>query len=70
MAAVSAWAVAWDQGLGPVSAAVWAAAWGAAWGAAREAALATVTRDLITPGQFDKLYGPWASVMEGTDKNG
>ena len=32
--------------------------------AARDAALALVVRDLITPEQFDRLYGPWASVME------
>ena len=32
--------------------------------AARPAALALVVRDLITPEQFDRLYGPWASVME------
>ena len=31
--------------------------------AARDAALALVVRDLITPEQFDRLYGPWASVM-------
>lgn len=37
-----------------------AAAGGAAWAAA----LALVVRDLITPEQFDVLYGPWASVME------
>ena len=45
-------------------------AWYAAWkagrrrDAARPAALALVVRDLITPEQFDLLYGPWASVME------
>ena len=32
--------------------------------AARDAALALVVRDLITPEQFDLLYGTWASVME------
>ena len=32
--------------------------------AAWPAALALVVRDLITPEQFDLLYGPWASVME------
>ena len=43
-----------------------AAAWDAVavWTAARDAALALVVRDLITPEQFDLLYGPWASVME------
>jgi hypothetical protein len=38
------------------------AAWPAA-SAAWPAALALVVRDLITPEQFDRLYGPWASVM-------
>ena len=32
--------------------------------AAWDAAFALVVRDLITPEQFDRLYGPWASVME------
>jgi hypothetical protein len=40
------------------------AAWDAAWDAARAAALALLTCDLITPEQFDLLYGPWASVVE------
>ena len=40
------------------------AAWGAAWRAAADAVVALVVRDLITPEQFDVLYGPWASVME------
>ena len=38
------------------------AAWPAA-SAARDAAFVLVVRDLITPEQFDLLYGPWASVM-------
>ena len=45
-----------------------AAAWGvardAARGAAGAAARGLVVRDLITPEQFDVLYGPWASVIE------
>ena len=49
--------------------AAWDAARDAAWGAARDAAwdaaIALLVRDLITPEQFDLLYGPWASVMEG-----
>ena len=45
--------------------AAWGAAWGAAWDAARNAALALVVRDLISQKQFQVLYGPWASVMEG-----
>jgi hypothetical protein len=48
--------------------AAWDAAWGAArdaaWAAARGAARALLVRDLITPDQFDRLYGPWASVIE------
>jgi len=51
----AAWAVAWD--------AAWDAAWAAAWSAARSAAWALMVKDLITPEQFDLLYGPWASVM-------
>ena len=40
------------------------AAWDAARSAAADAVVALVVRDLITPEQFDVLYGPWASVME------
>jgi hypothetical protein len=29
-----------------------------------DALVALLARDLITPDQFDKVYGPWASVME------
>ena len=47
---------AWD--------AAWSAAWSAAWCAAWDVVVALVVRDLITPEQFDVLYGPWASVME------
>ena len=65
-ARVAAWVAAttgaWD--------AAWAAAWAAAaaaraaaWDAARVAARALVVRDLISPEQFDILYGPWASVI-------
>ena len=35
----------------------------AAWDAAWDAVSALVVRDLITPEQFDLLYGPWASVI-------
>ena len=41
------------------------AAQAAAWHAAWDAALALVVRDLITPEQFDVLYGPWACAIEG-----
>ena len=46
------------------SGAAWNAAWNAAYDTALVAALGLVVRDLITPEQFDLLYGPWASVME------
>ena len=45
--------------------AAWDASRDAAWVAAWDAAIALLVRDLITPEQFDLLYGPWASVMEG-----
>ena len=35
----------------------------AAWGAARDAALATLTRDLITGNQYDLLMAPWRTVI-------
>jgi len=62
----AAWYAAW-YAAGTWEAAVtaaWDAALGAAWDAARDAVLALVVRDLITPEQFETLYGPWASVME------
>ena len=40
------------------------AAWDAARGAARGAALALISKDLITPEQFNTLYDPWRKVME------
>ena len=47
--------------------AAWYATWGAAWDSARDAAgdaaLALTVKDLITPDQFDLLYGPWEKVM-------
>jgi hypothetical protein len=43
--------------------AAWYAAGEAAGSAARDAAWALMVKDLITPEQFDLLYGPWASVM-------
>ena len=64
----AAWGAAWDAAWDAAWGAAWGAAWDAAWGAARTAAgdsaLALLVRDLITPEQFDVLYGPWASVME------
>ena len=44
--------------------AAWGAAWDAAWvAAARDAALATLVRDLITPKQYDLLMAPWRTVI-------
>ena len=61
----AAWGAAWDAAWGAAWDAARDAAWGAAWGAARDAALALLVCDLITAEQFDALYGPWASVIEG-----
>jgi len=36
---------------------------GAAWGAARDAALATLTQDLMSPDQHTLLMGPWNAVI-------
>lgn len=66
------------NGLGIAWRAAWGAAQGAAWGAARAAAqeaaqgaawgaAALLTRDLITPEQFDVLYGPWKEVIGDDD---
>ena len=67
----AAWDAAWDAAW---YAAAWDAARGAAWDAARGAAGdaawyaagALVVRDLITPKQFDLLYGPWRTVIEAS----
>ena len=39
------------------------AARAAAWDAARDATLATLVRDLITPKQHDMLMAPWRTVI-------
>lgn len=56
-----------DAAGGAARNAAWIAAWGAARNAAGDAAggvaWAYVTRDLITPEQFQLLAGPWISVM-------
>ena len=61
-------AAAWYDDRTAAWKAAWYAAWYAAVDAARDAAwyaiLALLVSDLITPEQFDLLYGPWASVME------
>ena len=54
---------AWDAARSAAWDAAWDAAWAAAWSAARSAAWALMVKDLITPEQFDLLYGPWALVM-------
>jgi hypothetical protein len=67
----AAWYAARDAARDAARYAAWYAAWGAAWyavwyatrDAARYAALALIVKDLITPEQFEILYGPWASVM-------
>ena len=72
-ALAAAWDAAWVAARAAARAAAldaaldaaWDAALDAAWVAARAATLALVVKDLITPEQFDLLYGPWASVMEG-----
>jgi hypothetical protein len=61
----AAWGAAGDAAWGAAGRAAWGAARYAAWGAARDAARALVVRDLISPEQFDVLYGPWASVVGG-----
>lgn len=61
-----------DAALGTTREAAWDAArdavlgtaWDAAWRTARDAALAVLVQDLITPDQFQALYGPWARVID------
>jgi hypothetical protein len=59
----AAWSAARDAAGDAAVGAAWDAAVGAAWDAARYAAWALMVKDLITPEQFDLLYGPWALVM-------
>ena len=58
---------AWNAALNAARNAAWYAAWNAArnaaWYAAWNAARALVTRDLITPDQFQTLAGPWIEVI-------
>jgi hypothetical protein len=62
----AAWAAAWRGSRLAARNVAWHAARSAtgnvAWHAARNAASALVVRDLITPEQFDTLYGPWESA--------
>ena len=60
----AAWGAVWNAARDAAWDAVWNAARTAARDAAGNSALALLVRDLITPEQFDVLYGPWASVME------
>ena len=71
----AAWGAARGAAWGAARDAAWSAAWGAAWGAARDAtrnaawnaardaALATLVRDIITPKQHDLLMAPWRTVI-------
>jgi hypothetical protein len=54
---------AWDSARAAARVAAWNAAGYAAWDAAWDSAWALMTKDLITPDQFDLLYGPWEKVM-------
>ena len=74
-ARVAAWVAAWvaarDAARDAARSAACVAAWDAAWDAARDAALvaawdaalATLTRDLITGNQYDLLMAPWRTVI-------
>jgi hypothetical protein len=50
---------AWDAARNAAWDAAWDVAWNVAWYAARNAAWALLVKDLITPEQFEMLYGPW-----------
>ena len=68
-AAWSAAGAAWDAAWSAARRAAWSAsgaAWDAAWDAS-DAALATVTRDLISEEHYRTLAGPWESVMGPID---
>ena len=58
-------AAAWEAWDARAAWAMWAAAWDAwaARDAMLDAILAELTRDLITPEQYDLLIGPWRSVI-------
>ena len=59
----AAWDAAWDAARGAARIVARIAAWGAARIAARDAAIALVTRDLLTSEQFDILTAPWREVV-------
>ena len=60
----AAFNAAWDAARYPLGDAAWNTAWNTAW----YAGAALVVRDLISPEQFDLLYGPWASVFGVADE--
>ncbi len=62
-AGAAAWNAAWPAARAAAGDAAWDAAGVTARAAAGDAAIALMVEDLITPKQFDFLYGPWASVM-------
>ena len=47
--------------------ATWYAAWNAARDATLDAAMAILTRDLITPEQYDTLMAPWREVISHSE---
>ena len=71
----AAMAAEWDAGCYAEWDAAWATAGNDAWGAAgaatwdavryvvRDTLMATLTRDLITPEQYDTLMAPWREVI-------
>jgi len=67
-ARAAAWTAAWAAAWGAARYAAWTATWYAARDAASyaawDAAWALIVKDLITPEQFEILYGPWRSAME------
>ena len=62
-ARIAAREAAWVAARDAARDAAWVAARDAARGAARDAAAATLVRDLITPEDYDQLMGPWREVM-------
>ena len=63
-----AWNASWYASKYAARKAAREAAWAAAWYAvAWDAAIALIVKDKITREHFDRLYGPWASVMENNE---
>jgi hypothetical protein len=59
----AAWDAAWDAARDAAWCAAWDAAWDAAWCAARDAARALVAADLFSEEDFQRLAGPWISII-------